>query len=135
MAYVEMKIDSARVAKYSDEWLILLKEKDGQRYLPVYVDKNSADILGKVLRGDDSILTQDDDIQQMLAMSEEVALVIDDVNKGIFNAECIMGWQGKASGIKCSIGKILAVCAKTNGHVLVEEGVLDKAGIATPKSR
>ena len=35
MAYVEMIIDSIRLAKYRDEWLILLREKDGCRYLPV----------------------------------------------------------------------------------------------------
>lgn len=135
MAYVEMKIDSVRVAKYRDEWLILLKEKDGQRCLPVYVDKNSADLLGRVLKGSNSLIDLDDDLKQMLAMGEEIALVIDDIDKGIFNAECIMGWQGKSSGVKCSVGKILAVCAKTNGHVLVEEGVLDKAGIAVTKKR
>ena len=72
----------------------------------------------------------DDDVQQMLAMGDEVALVIDGINKGVFNDECIMGWQGKPSAVKCSIGKVLAICAKTSGHILTEESVLDKAGTA-----
>ena len=130
MSYVEMEIDSLRHAMHKDEWVILLKDKAGQRYLPVYVDKASADIVGNVLRGESSDQIVDDDVQQMLAMSDEVALVIDGINKGIFNAECIMGWQGKPSGVKCSIGKVLAICAKTSGHILTEESVLDKAGTA-----
>lgn len=132
MAYVEMRIDSVRLAKYRDEWLIMLKEKDGQRYLPVYVDKPSADTVNKVLRGDRSDPVVDDGVRKMLAGGDEVALVIDGVNKGIFNAECIMGWQGRTSSVKYSIGQILAICMRTNGHILVEENVLDKAGIDIP---
>lgn len=132
MAYVEMRIDSVRLAKYRDEWLIMLKEKDGQRYLPVYVDKSSADTVNKVMRGDRSDHIVDDGVRAMLAGGDEVALVIDGVNKGIFNAECIMGWRGGTSSVKYSIGQILAICMRTSGHILVEENVLDKAGIDIP---
>jgi hypothetical protein len=36
----------------------------------------------------------------MLAIGDEVALVIGGIDKGVFHAEYIMGWQGK---LKCSI--------------------------------
>ena len=130
MSYIEMTIDSLRHAKYRDEWVILLKEKDGKRYLPVYVDTDCADMVGKVLKGEKCDQVVDDELEKMLAMGNEVSLVIDGIDKGIFHAECIMGWQGKPSAVKCSIGKILAICAKRNGHVLAEESVLDKAGTA-----
>ena len=130
MAYVEMIIDSIRLAKYRDEWLILLREKDGCRYLPGYVSKDSAYVLGKVLEGESPDQITDDDVQRLLSAGDEVTLVIDSIDNGVFNAECIVGWQGKVTGVKCSIGKVLAICAKTSGHVLAEESVLDKAGTA-----
>ena len=132
MSYIEMTIDSLRHAMHKDEWVILLKDRAGQRYLPVYVDKACANVAGKVLMGEkcDEGEFVDDDVQQMLAMGDEVALVIDSIDKGIFHAECIMGWQGKPSGVKYSIGEVLAVCVKTRGRIVVEESVLEEAGIA-----
>ena len=132
ISYAEMEIDSLRHAMHKDEWLILLKDRAGQRYLPVYVDRDCADMVGKVLMGEkcDEGEFVDDDVQQMLAMGDEVSLVIDGYDKGIFHAECIMGWQGKPTGVKCSIGEVLAVCVKESGRIVVEESVLEEAGIA-----
>ncbi len=131
MPYVEMTIDSIRHAKYRDEWVILLKEKDGQRSLPVYVDKLSAGMARKALKGEKCDQLVDDKLKQMLAMDDEVALVIDGIDQGIFNAECIMGWRGRPSAVKCSIGEVLVLCAKASGRIVVEESVLGEAGIAT----
>jgi len=130
MPYIEMIIDSIRLAKYRDEWLILLREKDGYRYLPVYVSKDSAYVLGKVLEGESPDQITDDDVQRLLSAGDEVTLVIDSIDNGVFNADCIVGWQGKVTGVKCSIGKALAICTKTCGHILAEGSVLEKAGVA-----
>jgi len=130
MPYIEMIIDSIRLAKYRAEWLILLREKNGYRYLPVYVSKDSAYVLGKVLEGENPDQITDDDVQRLLSAGDEVTLVIDSIDNGVFNADCIVGWQGKVTGVKCSIGKVLAICTKTCGHILAEESVLEKAGVA-----
>jgi bifunctional DNase/RNase len=130
--YIEMAIDSTRHAKYRDEWVILLKEKDGNRYLPVYVDKDSAQLTRKALkgeRGDDTILN--DNLEKMLANDDEISLVIDGYEKGIFQAEFITGWRSQSAAIKCSIGKILALCARAKAQIFVSEAVLSVAGIAT----
>jgi len=130
MAYIEMIIDSIRLAKYRGEWVIMLREKDGHRYLPVYVNKDSAFILGKVLEGESPDQIMDEDIRHLLEAGDDITLAIDSIDNGVFSAECIVGWQGKVAGVKCSIGKVLAICAKTSGRILAEEHVLEKAGIA-----
>jgi bifunctional DNase/RNase len=130
--YIEMAIDSTRHAKYRDEWVILLREKDGNRYLPVYVDKDSAQLTKKALKGercDDTI--PDDNLEKMLANDDEVSLVIDGYENGIFQAEFITGWRSQSAAIKCSIGKILALCARARAQIFVAEAVLNEAGIAT----
>jgi len=40
MALVEMVIDSVRRSMRNDEWVVLLKEKPTERYLPVYLDSS-----------------------------------------------------------------------------------------------
>jgi len=130
MPYTEMIVDSIRLAKYRDEWVILLKEKEGHRYLPVYVNREAAYVMGKVIEGEMPEQIMDEDVQRILSTGEKVTLVIDSIDNGVFNAECITGWEGKPARVKCSMGKILAICDKTGGYILAEEAVLAKAGVA-----
>mgnify|MGYP006284010457 CR=1 FL=1 len=130
MPYTEMVVDSIRLAKYRDEWVILLREKEGHRYLPVYVNKEAAYVMGKVLEGEAPEQIMDEDVQHILSAAEKITLVIDSLDNGVYNAECITGWEGKPARVKCSIGKILAICHRTDGYILAEEQVLEKAGIA-----
>ena len=71
-----MVIDSVRHAMHKDEWVILLKDKPGQRYLPVYVDKACADMVARALKDEvcDEVFKE---IKTALAMGNEVSLVID----------------------------------------------------------
>ena len=41
-----------------------------------------------------------------------------------------MGWRGKPYSVKCPIGKGYALCVKAMRRILVEENVLEEAGIA-----
>jgi len=114
MSYVQMTIDSVRHAMHRDEWLILLKGKDGHRCLPVYVDKVWADAVGKVLRGEDTGLPIDDEVEKVVVMGSEATLVIDR-NGDSFKARFV--GQGDEH-IECSVGKGLAMAARGGVKVL-----------------
>ena len=51
MAKVEMIIDSLRQDLLYYEWVVILKEKLGERYLPVYIGPQQADIIKSLLVG------------------------------------------------------------------------------------
>jgi len=51
MAKVEMIIDSLRQDLLYCEWVVILKEKLGERYLPVYIASQQADIIKSLLVG------------------------------------------------------------------------------------
>jgi len=125
MSYVEMEIDSLRHAMYKDEWVILLKDKAGDRYLPVYVDRDCADMVGKVLMGeerdeilDDKVLKK---IQEMMAMADEVSLMIDDVGDGGFKARFVVGRGDSSFDVECPVGKGLTMAMKADMGVLVKK--------------
>lgn len=48
MAQVEMIIDSVRRKSLSDEWVVILKAKGAERYLPIYVGPSQADIIKRL---------------------------------------------------------------------------------------
>ena len=51
MAKVEMIIDSLRQDLPYCEWVVILKEKSGERYLPVHIGSQQADIIKNLLVG------------------------------------------------------------------------------------
>ena len=51
MAKVEMMIDSQRQDLLYYEWVVILKEKSGERYLPVHIGSQQADIIESLLVG------------------------------------------------------------------------------------
>ena len=120
MPYIEMIIDSVRHAMHRDEWLVLLKEKSGQRCLPVYVDKVWADAVGEMLMGggEDTGEVIDDELKQVV-MGGEAKLVID-VDGDSFKAKFV----GQGDDVKCPVGKGLAVAARVRIEIMVEEKVL-----------
>ncbi len=125
MPYIEMTIDSLRHAMHKDEWLILLKDKAGQRYLPVYVDKACADAIARIMMNEMGEEVIDTEIEQMLAISDDVRLLIDDTGDGRFKTRFV----GRGCENECPVGKGLAVAVKGEVGIVAEEGVLDRVGV------
>ena len=118
MPYIEMEIDSLRHAMHKDEWVILLKDRAGQRYLPVYVDKVWADALIRVMKGEVYEDVIDAEIEQMLAIGDDVRLLIDDAGNSTFKAR----FAGQAYDVECGVGMGLAVAARGGVGIVCGRG-------------
>jgi len=125
MSYVEMTIDSLRHAMHKDEWVILLKDKAGQRYLPVYVDKACGDMVASVLKGEQCEGIIDDEIEKMLAMGNEVVLMIDGAEDGRLKGRFVVGQEDESFDVAYSIGKALALAVRTGTDILVKERIIE----------
>ena len=136
MSHIEMTIDSIRTgARLGKKRVILLKQKSGERYLPIYVEALYADFITKMLQDQPAFKFVDDAVfnklDRLLDMADSISLVIDGFKKGVFHAKLIVEKQGKSFGIECAVGKGLALCVKGSGQVFVEEVVLEEAGVGT----
>ena len=134
MSHIEMQIDSIRtVKKLGTKRLLLLRQKSGDRYLHIYIEALYADFIMKMLQDQLPFKFIDDEVfnklDRLLDMADSVSLVIDGFEKGIFQAKLVVDKQGRSFGIECAVGKALCLCTKASGHVFVEEGVLEEAGI------
>ena len=139
MPYVEMVIDSIRHAMHKDEWVILLKEKSGQRYLPVYVDKACADMMGKVLKGKVSGEILDDEIaddetfremEKVLGMADSASLMIDGFEDGVYHASFNVDWGNSVHNIEYPVGNSLTLAVKTGIQIWAEEKLFEVALLA-----
>ena len=134
MALVEMVIDSVRQAMLFNEWVVVLKEKTAERYLPVYLDSSHADIIKKALcdqRCSEPAIAGPSrtEISQILSMAESVSLIIDRFQDGVFHARLLVTWRGELYPFDCPLGKALALGVKAGARIFAEETVLASAGI------
>ena len=134
MAHVEMQIDSVRQATHANEWVVLLKEKQAERYLPIYVGSPQADAIKQALMGTPSPESADDalslsGIDVPLSRVKSASVVIDQFENGVFHASLTIDWRGVPYTIECPCGKALALAVKTRAYIIADEKVLDSAGI------
>jgi bifunctional DNase/RNase len=111
MALVEMVIDSVRRATHLNEWVVLLKEKSAERYLPIYIDSSYADVLKKALCDQqcsepEIVDTSSRDISRILSMADSVPLIIDRFQDGLFHAKLLVTRRGKLYPFDCSRSKV-----------------------------
>jgi len=134
MALVEMVIDSLRRATHLNEWVVLLKEKPAEYYLPIYIDSSYADVLKKALcdqqcSESEIVAPSSKDISRILSMANSVSLIIDRFQDGVFHAKLLVTQRGELYPFDCSLGKALVLGVKAGAHIFAEETVLASAGI------
>ena len=86
MPHIEMQINSIRTsARLGNKRVILLKQKSGDRYLPIYIDASYAEVIMKIFQGQQPFKFIDDEVfnklDRLLDMADSVSLVIDGLSK------------------------------------------------------
>ncbi len=132
----EMYIDSIRLSPMNYQRVVILKEKDADRYLPIWIGQFEADAIAvklqevKVPRP----LTHDllgNVIDAMGGVVKKV--VVSDLQNDTFYAKIILEYGDNTNGHSKEVDSrpsdALALAVRTNVPIFVDEGVLSKAGV------
>ena len=133
---LEMTIDSIRVSPMNYQRVVILKEKDADRYLPIWIGPAEADAIAVKLQ-DLSVprpLTHDllRTIIDTLGASIQHILV-NDLQNDTFYAKITIQANGTTKEIDCRPSDAVALAVRAEVPIYVEESVLDKAGILLDK--
>ena len=133
---LELMIDSIRVSLMNYQRVVILKEKDSDRYLPIWIGPAEADAIAVKLQ-DISVprpLTHDllRSIIDSLGGSVNHILV-NDLESDTFYAKIFMSVNGKNVEIDSRPSDAIALAVRAKVPIFVEEKVLDKAGILLDK--
>ena len=133
---LEMTIDSIRVSPMNYQRVVILKEKDADRYLPIWIGPAEADAIAVKLQ-DLSVprpLTHDllSTIIESLGGSVQHILV-NDLQNDTFYAKIMIQANGSAKEIDCRPSDAVALAVRVQVPIYVDESVLDKAGILLDK--
>ena len=133
---LEMTIDSIRVSLMNYQRVVILKEKDSDRYLPIWVGPAEADAIAVKLQ-DISVprpLTHD----LLRSVIDELGanishIYINDLQNDTFYAKIIIRTNGKDMEIDSRPSDAMALAVRAQVPIYAEEVVLEKAGVELDK--
>ena len=132
----EMMIDSIRVSLMNYQRVVILKEKDSDRYLPIWIGPAEADAIAVKLQ-DISVprpLTHDLLRSIIDTLGATVShILVNDLESDTFYAKIIINVNGSSSEIDSRPSDAIALAVRAQVPIYAEDKVLDKAGILLDK--
>ena len=129
---VEMVIETVGMSEIDHQPVVVLKEKTGERYLPIWIGFTEANAIAVIIEGVDvpRPLTADllSSILNRLGASVN-SIIINDLKDNTFYANIILkvNWTEVKIDSRPSDG--IAIAVRAGAPIYVKEAVLDKAGI------
>lgn len=125
----EVEVVGVRVEMPTNQPLVLLRESEGNRYLPIWVGAVEASAIAFALQGTDAPRPLTHELMRSMieALGDELTEVrIVDVKDSVFYAQLIF-----ASGaeVEARPSDSIALALRTGSRILCAEDVLDEAGI------
>jgi len=132
---VEVTIDSIRVSLMSQHRVVILKDGESERYLPIWIGACEADAITIELQGVEVARPFTHDllksvIGQLGAKIKSV--IINDLHNEVFYAQIVLDVNGRRMDVDSRPSDALALAVRAKVPIYVAESVIAKAAI-TPE--
>ena len=128
----EMVIDSIRVSMMNYQRVVILKQKDSDRYLPIWIGPAEADAIAVKLQ-DVSVprpLTHDLLRSVIKNLGAGIShIIVSDLQNDTFYAKVILQVNGSSTEVDCRPSDAIALAVRAEAPIYVEDIVLEKAGV------
>ena len=129
---IEMVVETVGMSKVDYAPVVILKEKAGERYLPIWVGLAEANAISVILEGVsvERPLTSDLLCSVIDRLGSSVdSIVINDLRNHTFYASLILNVNWMQVEVDSRPSDAIAIAVRVRAPIYVEEAVLDKAGI------
>ena len=128
----EMMIDSIRVSLTDYQRVVILRVKDTDRYLPIWIGPNEADAIAVKLQ-DVAVsrpLTHDLLGSVIDTLGANVSsIVVSELSNDTFYAKIVLGLNGSSVEVDCRPSDAIALAVRSEAPIFAEESVLEKASV------
>jgi bifunctional DNase/RNase len=129
---VEMVVESVRVNLQTYQRVVVLKEKQSDRYLPIWIGNNEADAIVIQLQNVPVPRPQTHDLLKSVIsqVGARVShIVVNDLSEDVFFARINVELEGRHVEIDSRPSDAIALAVRMQAPIYAEEAVLDKAGV------
>jgi bifunctional DNase/RNase len=129
---VEMAVESVRVHMLSSQHVVILKERDRDRYLPIWIGPWEANAIAMKLQGmtPERPLTHDTFVRTIEALGAELSgIVIADLADETFHARLVLRAGEREVELDSRPSDALALAIRTGVRIWADPAVLARAGV------
>jgi bifunctional DNase/RNase len=129
---VAMDVVGVRIELPTNTPILLLRERDGARFLPIWIGANEATAIALALEGVQPQRPMTHDL--LKTVTESLGALIDrvvvtELREGTFFADLIMTRNGEEVTISSRPSDAIALAARTESPVFAARAVLDEGGV------
>ena len=127
-----MELVGVRIELPTNVPILLLREGDGARYLPIWIGPNEATAIALALQGVEPQRPMTHDLLALVIDSLTAAVVRVDVTElveGTFFANLMLSHDGGEVAISARPSDAIAVAARTGAPIFADRQLLDEAGV------
>ena len=129
---IEVTIDSVRVSLMSQHRIVVLREENGERYLPIWIGPFEADAITIQLQGIEVARPMTHDLLRQLIETldgEVVYVVISDLQNDTFYAKIVLNVHGDTIEVDSRPSDAVALAVRVDAPIYVDDDVMDRAGM------
>ena len=132
---IELNLVGVRVELPSNQPIVLLREREGKRYLPIWIGVNEAQAIAIALQGVATPRPMTHDLMKNLL--DEVGvhverITITELRDGIFYAIVLLARNGNRYEVSSRPSDAIALAVRTGVPIFAHEDVLSEASIDVP---
>jgi len=134
--FIEMQVDSIRVHMPSGQHVVILKEKETERYLPIWIGIFEANAIALKITNIQPERPITHDLVANILQSAEMRLrkiQVTSLTNEVFYARLFIAVNGKEVEIDSRPSDAIALAVRLSCPILVAQDVLDKAGVLPEK--
>ena len=133
---LEMTVDSIRVSPMNYQRVVILREKDSDRYLPIWIGPAEADAIAVKLQDLTVPRPLTHDLLGTIIESlggTILHILVSDLQNDTFFAKITIQSNGESKEIDCRPSDAVALAVRAKVPIYANEEVMDKAGIHLDK--
>jgi bifunctional DNase/RNase len=130
---IETVVESIRVNLVTQNRVVILKEVQGERHLPIWIGDFEAQAIAMELQGLASPRPLPYDLIKAVITDLGGAverILVTDLAQDVFYARIVIGVDGRTVEIDSRPSDAIALAVRTHTPILVEESVMERAGVS-----
>jgi uncharacterized protein len=133
---IEMSVEFVRVSMQNYNRVVILKEKESERYLLIWIGPAEAEAIAMRLGDVQPPRPQTHDLLVNIIESLDARVshvLVNDLNNDTFYARIVLESNGRSVEIDSRTSDAIALAVRTQVPIYAEESVLERAGILLDK--
>ncbi len=129
---IEVVIDSVRASLMTNHRMVILRETDRDRYLPIFIGPPEADAIAVELLGRTVSRPLTHDLLRVVidSMGGRVShVLVNDLRDDTFFARIVMDVNGKKLEVDSRPSDAIALAVRVKAPIFVNDSVMDQAGV------